>query len=277
VNAPVNNASAAGNGSQDVFVNGLDAAHNNYQMDGVSITPIAGGSPIHSFYGGIGIPSPDAIAEFKIQTSLYDAGYGRNLGANVNVVTKSGTNLWHGTAFDFFRNTDRNANDFFANRSGVGKQPLDQNQFGGVLGGPIKKDKLFIFGSFQYTSSKNAVDLTGFSSGATLPPTPLGDRDSPGFQLVLGAAFCNQPTYSEKIGLGGVQVACNGSNINPVALNHTSHANRRSETLWPGLELRVAGRRLRLVRRHLTGVTFLFRGLIRRPNLTPETRGRTDA
>ncbi len=218
VSAAVNNASAVGNGSQDVFVNGLDAAHNNYQMDGVSITPIGGGSPIQSFYGGIGIPSPDAISEFKIQTSSYDAGYGRNPGANVNVITKSGTNAWHGTAFEFFRNTDLNANDFFANRSGVGKQPLDQNQFGGVLGGPIKKDKLFIFGSYQYTTSKNAVDPTGFSSGATLPPIPLGDRNAPGFQAALGAAFCNQPTYSEKIGLGGVQVACNGSNINPVAL-----------------------------------------------------------
>jgi hypothetical protein len=82
VNAPVNNASAAGNGSQDVSVNGMDPSHNNYQMDGVSITPITAGQPQQGFYGGIGIPSPDALAEFKIQTSLYDAGYGRNPGAN---------------------------------------------------------------------------------------------------------------------------------------------------------------------------------------------------
>ena len=66
-----------------------------------------GGNP------GIGIVNPDAIQEFKIQTSLYDAGYGRNPGANVNVVTKSGTNQFHGTAFEFFRNADLNANDFF--------------------------------------------------------------------------------------------------------------------------------------------------------------------
>jgi len=87
VNSSVNNASAVGNGSVDVSVNGMDPSHNNYQMDGVSITPIGAGGSQQGFYSGIGIPSPDAIAEFKIQTSLYDAGYGRNPGANVNVVT----------------------------------------------------------------------------------------------------------------------------------------------------------------------------------------------
>ena len=87
VNAPVNNASAVGNGSLDVSVNGLDPGHNNYQMDGVSITTFGAGRPEQGFYSGIGIPSPDAISEFKIQTSLYDASYGRNPGANVNVVT----------------------------------------------------------------------------------------------------------------------------------------------------------------------------------------------
>ncbi len=218
VNVGVNNASTAGNGSQDVSVNGMNSSHNNYQMDGVSITPIGGGGTGQGFYSGIGIPSPDAISEFKVQTSLYDAGYGRNPGANVNVVTKSGTNTWHGTGFEFFRNTDLNANDFFANRNGAGKLPLSQNQFGGVIGGPVKKDKLFIFGSFQRTGQKNGVDPTGHSN-PTLVPIPLGDRSAPGFQTALGQAFCNDPTFGKKIGLGGVQVACDGSNINPVAMN----------------------------------------------------------
>jgi hypothetical protein len=234
VSAAVNNASAAGNGSQDVSVNGMDPSHNNYQMDGVSITPIGGGGPAQGFYSGIGIPSPDALSEFKIQTSLYDSGYGRNPGANVNVVTKSGTNLWHGTAFEFFRNTDLNANSFFQNRSGGGKLPLNQNQFGGVLGGPIKKDKLFIFGSYQGTRQKNAVDPTGNSTGATLPPIPAGDRNAPGFQAALGGAFCNDPTFSKKIGLGGVQVACDGSNINPVALNILRLKNPNGTYYIPG-------------------------------------------
>ena len=218
VNTAVNNASAAGNGSQDVSVNGMNANHNNYAMDGATITPAGGGGSAPGFYAGIGVPSPDAIAEFKIQTSLYDAGYGRNPGANVNVITKSGTNAWHGTAFEFFRNTDLNANDFFANRNGAGKEPLSQNQFGGVIGGPIKRDKFFIFGSYQRTGQKNGVDPTGHST-PNLPPIPGGDRTAPGFQAALGAAFCHDHTFAQNVGLGGVGVACDGSNINPVAMN----------------------------------------------------------
>ena len=218
-------------------VNGMDASHNNYQMDGVSVTPIGGGGTAQGFYSGIGIPSPDAIGEFKIQTTLYDAGYGRNPGANVNVITKSGSNAWHGTAFEFFRNTDLNANDFFANRSDLGKLPMNQNQFGGVLGGPIIKDKLFIFGSYQRTDQKNGLDPDGLSTGATLPPIPGGNRNAPGFQSALGQAFCNQPTYFKQIGppgLGGVQVACDGSNINPVALNILRLQNANGSYYIPG-------------------------------------------
>ena len=113
-------------------------------MDGISVvnafgTGIAADSGI---YVGIPIPNPDAIQEFKVQTSTYDASYGRNPGANVNVVTKSGTNAFHGTLFEFFRNSDLNANDFFYNRnvadSSTTRQVLKQNQFGGSFGGPIK-------------------------------------------------------------------------------------------------------------------------------------------
>ena len=113
-NTGVYNAANLGAGSQDIAVNGSGIAQNNFQMDGASIIALQfkrnsrnGANP------GIGIVNPDAIEEFKIQTSLYDAGYGRNPGANVNVVTKSGTNQFHGSAFEFFRNTVLNANDFF--------------------------------------------------------------------------------------------------------------------------------------------------------------------
>ena len=91
-----------------------------------------------------------------------------------------------GLAFEFFRNTALNANSFFQNRSGGGQLPLNQNQFGGVLGGPIKKDKLFIFGSYQGTRQKNGVDPTGNSTGATLPPIPLGDRSTARFPASAG-------------------------------------------------------------------------------------------
>ena len=117
-NVSVNNASAFGKGSQDVSVNGANTNQNNYQMDGVNIDNFAGNNlgADAGIYVGIGIPNPDALQEFKIQTSTYDASYGRNPGANVNVVTKSGSNAWHGSLFEFFRNTDLNAIDFFRNR-----------------------------------------------------------------------------------------------------------------------------------------------------------------
>jgi hypothetical protein len=211
-NASVNNASGFGAGGVDTAVNGALTTQNNYMMDGVALASIEGGSVIPGFYSAIPIPNPDALEEFKIQTSLYDAGYGRNAGGNVNVVTKSGTNTLHGSAFEFFRNTDLNATDFFRNRQcgaaptsaaciGGAKQIFNQNQFGGVLGGPIKKDKLFVFGSYQQTGQKNGSVGQGFSTGITLPPVPTGPRGTTSitgvndptaaaFQAQLGAALC---------------------------------------------------------------------------------------
>jgi len=231
-NASVNNASSLGRGGMEIAVNGASSAQNTFQMDGVSVVNFdsTGGTTEAPGFPTIGIPNPDTIAEFKIQTSLYDAGYGRNPGANVNVVTKSGSNSLHGTAFEFFRNTDLNANDFFRNRSGGSKQVLNQNQFGGVLGGPIKKDKLFYFASYQQTWQKNGIASQGYQSGITLPPIPTGDRSNTAqFQAAMGAAFCptNHPGSSAFLtnpgggGAGqGMQVACDGSNINPIAMKY---------------------------------------------------------
>src|SRR3974390_2803476 len=158
-------------------------------MDGVAVNNVASGGSANdsSIYGGSGIPSPDAISEFKIQTSTYDASYGRNPGANVNVVTKSGTNTFHGTAYEFFRNTALNSIEFFRNRAGGSKQVLNQNQFGGTFGGPIKKDRLFFFASYQETRQVNGVGTNGYST-PTLPPIPAVDRsNTAAFRSALGA------------------------------------------------------------------------------------------
>ena len=158
-NASVDNATSLGKGTQDISANGVDPGSNNFQMDGVAVNNIAnsGSSNDGTIYTGIPIPSPDAIAEFKVQTSTYDASYGRNPGANVNVSTKSGTNDFHGSAFEFFRNSVLNADDFFYDKTSAHPhQVFDQNQFGGTIGGPIKKDKFFFFFSYRGTRSKNA-------------------------------------------------------------------------------------------------------------------------
>jgi hypothetical protein len=223
-NVSVNNAALLGRGSQDVSVNGGNTNQNNYQMDGVNIDNFAGNglAADAGIYAGIGVPNPDALQEFKIVTSTYDASYGRNPGANVNVVTKSGSNTIHGSAYEYFRNTKLNAIEFFRNRSGGTKQVLNQNQFGGNFGAPIKRDRLFVFFSYQETRQVNGVGTTGYAT-PTLPPIPGGDRsNTAAFRTALGSAFCpdNHPGNSRfKTVNGGIQVACDGSNINPVAIN----------------------------------------------------------
>jgi hypothetical protein len=218
VSGNVNNATAIGKATQDYSVNGADPGQNNYQIDGVTANNTAnqGSSADANLYGGVAIPNPDAIQEFKIQTSNYDASYGRNPGANVNVVTRSGSNSFHGTLWEFFRNEDLNANSFFQNRDGGGlQQILRQNQFGGSFGGPIKKNKLFIFGDYQETHQLNGI-AAGGSASYRLPSIPGGDRSTPAFQAALGAANCQKPTFFATA--GQQQVACDGSNINPVSL-----------------------------------------------------------
>jgi hypothetical protein len=225
VSGAINNATQFGKGTQDYSVNGADPGQNNYQMDGVAINNSAnsGSSNDSGIYAGIGIPNPDAIQEFKIQTSTYDASYGRNPGANVNVVTKSGTNQFHGGVYEFLRNADLNANSFFDNRSGGGvQQKLTQNQFGGNIGGPIKHNKIFIFGSYQETRELNGVSTFG-SSSIFEPPIPAGDRSTPAWLAAMGAANCPAlnpgPDFKTMFAAAGqVQLACNGSNINPVSL-----------------------------------------------------------
>lgn len=239
--APVNNATSFGKGTGDISVNGNTPGQNNFQMDGVAIQSMAsnGSANDGGIYVGIPVPSPDSIQEFKIQTSTYDATFGRNPGANVNVVTKSGTNTWHGTAFEFFRNADLDANDFFYNRDvcrttfagqSCPKQVLNQNQWGGVIGGPIKKDKLFIFGSYQGTGSKNGIDPAGNSSVTLYPVIPAGNRSSPGFVSALIAGNCNLPAFEAP----GTQVLpCSATSVSPVALKMLQVTNADGSYYFP--------------------------------------------
>jgi len=238
--APVNNATSFGKGTGDISVNGNTPGQNNFQMDGVAIQSMAGNGSANDggIYVGIAVPSPDSIQEFKIQTSTYDATFGRNPGANVNVVTKSGTNSWHGTAFEFFRNAKLDANDFFYNRDtcrvqfagqSCPHQVLNQNQWGGVIGGPIKKDKLFIFGSYQGTGSKNGIATAGNSAISLYPIIPAGSRTTPGFVSALIAANCNLPAFGPP---GGV-LPCSSTSVSPVALKMLQVTNADGSYYFP--------------------------------------------
>jgi len=97
-------------------------------------------------------PNVDAVQEFSVQTSSFDAEYGRGVGGIVNVVTKSGTNEFHGTLFNFLRNYNLNAANFFS-----GRDALKRNQFGGTVGGPVRKDRTFFFSSYQGTRTRTAT------------------------------------------------------------------------------------------------------------------------
>jgi hypothetical protein len=100
------------------------------------------------------IPNLDSIAEFRILTNNFDAEYGEFSGGQINVVTKSGTNAFHGDIFEFARNTDLDARNYFSPTRGA----FDQNQFGGTFGGPIRKDKVFFFSDYQGTRSTQGMD-----------------------------------------------------------------------------------------------------------------------
>lgn len=120
-------------------VNGMRESENGFILNGI-LTQETG------FSGAGAIPNLDSLAEFRILTNNYDAEYGNYSGGQINVVTKSGTNLYHGNVFEFLRNTDFDAANFFDKGQ---RSAYHQNQFGGTFGGPIVKDKIFFFADYQ--------------------------------------------------------------------------------------------------------------------------------
>ncbi len=141
------NSSIGGGGREAAFnVNGLRATMNNFLLDGIDNN--AYGTSNQSFSSQVVQVSPDAVAEFKVQTNTYSAEFGRSGGAVINASYRSGTNNFHGAAWIFNRNTVLNAVGFFKPLGGV-KPPLNRNQFGFTFGGPIIKDKTFFFGDYE--------------------------------------------------------------------------------------------------------------------------------
>jgi hypothetical protein len=136
-------------GAESISVNGARPDQISYNLDGANNQDLMSNT-------NNPFPFPDALQEFSVQTNSFDAQYGGNAGAVVNVVTKSGTNQWHGDGFEFVRNGAFNARNYFANKV----DPLKRNQFGGTIGGPIHRDSTFIFFGYQGTRIRSTNNAT---------------------------------------------------------------------------------------------------------------------
>jgi hypothetical protein len=150
------------------YVNGNREQTNNYMIDGVDMNESIDNLVAYQ-------PSPDALVQTSVETNNYAADTGNVAGAVINNVVKSGSNLFHGNAFEYYRDSAMDANSWSANRSGAAKQNRRQDIYGGTLGGPVMKNKLFFFGNYQGTRS----DSSGFETASVAPATwRAGDLSS---------------------------------------------------------------------------------------------------
>jgi hypothetical protein len=159
----LNSASQLGRGQVYIHVNGGREDNNNYLIEGISAADYAFGELTYT-----PLPNPDSIQEFKVSTSLYDASQGRNGGGNVNATLKGGTLKFHGGLWEYFRNTDLDAHDYF-----LGKVQVKQNIFGGDFGGPVgQKGKLgFFYVNYQGTRQRSG-DSPGTYINTSIPVIP---------------------------------------------------------------------------------------------------------
>jgi outer membrane receptor protein involved in Fe transport len=181
--------------TSNITANGQNEVFNNQMIDGMDNNE-------REQFTILMRPSIDMISEVKVDTNSYSAEEGRAGGAVVNLLTKSGTNQWHGGAYEYLRNDKMNANDFFANLAGNPRPEYRQNQFGGSFGGPIRKNKTFFF-----VDTEALRIVQGVPTGLLSTPT-LFEEQNPG-------NFSDQP--------GGIIVPA--SKIDPVALKYWA--------LWP--------------------------------------------
>jgi hypothetical protein len=177
---------AVGRNSQSVSVNGARTTQNNYQINGVDANNIRSNNPVR-----LAVPAPETIQEFKVQTSLYDATFGRSGGGNIQAVTRSGANDFHGAAYEYFLDDALIANNPFLKAAGVKRPVLKRNVFGGLLGGPIQKNKAFFFISYQAARERNGASDNSLSQSVLVDPRLTDDRS----ELTLRRTF-NLPSVN---------------------------------------------------------------------------------
>jgi Carboxypeptidase regulatory-like domain len=182
----LNNASQLGRGQVYIHVNGGREDNNNYLIEGISASDYAFGELTYT-----PLPSPDAIQEFKVSTSLYDATQGRNGGGNINASLKTGTSKFHGSAFEYFRNTKLDANDYFLNGAGLPRPVIQQNIFGGDFGGPLgpKAQLGYFYVNYQGTRQRSG-DSPGTFINTAIPVLPLQRDPTTLYDDFISCANC---------------------------------------------------------------------------------------
>ena len=207
--------SNAGLGNQAIFANGNRDTSNSFSLNGVSTNNLFNGNSTSSVgenrftfnigesfgaggalqtntsvYGAIGqalpTPPPDAIQEIAVNAAMYDATQGNTSGAHIGVLTKSGTNRMHGSAWEQWQNSLMNAAPFFYNAANLATPFMNRNQFGATLGGPMKRDKVFYFLSYQGVRISDASDST---KDVTVPLGLTDDRSQGGIAAAVNATY----------------------------------------------------------------------------------------
>ena len=206
---------------------GQHVAQNNVLLDGSDITSKTSRGNL-GFQAQAVIPNVEALSEFKVLTNNTSAEYGFRQGANVIVSTRAGTNAFHGSLFEFHRNSALAANNFFFNRNSLpaetgAKRPnYIRNQYGATLGGPIVRDRTFFFGSFQGTRIRQGVSRT-----ATVPSAAVREGD---FSREPGGAGRNVNIYDP------LTITGTGATADPAAVPgqpNPVHADRSARHEYP--------------------------------------------
>ncbi|HET6200429.1 MAG TPA: TonB-dependent receptor [Candidatus Acidoferrales bacterium] len=218
----------AGLGNQEIWANGQRDTSNSFSFNSVNANNLFNGKSSSSVsesrfvlntnenflpggqiqtnasvYDAIGqglpTPPPETIEELHVNTSMYDASQGANSGAHIELTTKSGTNDLHGQAYEYHQTAGWNANNFFLNAAGIARPSLHRNTFGGLIGGPIVRNKLFFFGSYQ--GQRVTDGFNGSTDVVTVPDGLTNQRDQATLEALAGVA----PGSSDKVALAILQ------------------------------------------------------------------------
>jgi hypothetical protein len=209
--------------SNNYALGGGVQGYNMFTLDGTNITEMGGFGPEGTW---IVAPNVDAVQEVNVMSDTYDAKYGHSTGGTVNMVTKSGTNQFHGDLYEYLENGSLNANNFENNANDVARGNTIQHQYGGTFGGPIKKNKIFFFGSFE-----GYWEDIPFTTLTSVPPAYLHPQPGQGVNFTATGYKIYDPATTVCESPGGTLGNCKGNNYSRTEFpNDTIPANRIDPT-----------------------------------------------